>query len=146
MQVYPAENPELVPEIQGPFYEGAQVSFLLWISNGRDPPPSPFLTDILLIGYTQTFEMDHAKRQGTVQQTIHWEHTLNQSHLTARPRYIFIRSSWTLASQSHHEVCRNDSTRVSRQIQLQEGMDCSNMFPFIGLNMLHYQRMWQMQT
>jgi hypothetical protein len=26
MQVFPAENPELVPEIQGPFYEGAQVS------------------------------------------------------------------------------------------------------------------------
>lgn len=25
MQVYPAENPELVPEIQDPFYEGAQV-------------------------------------------------------------------------------------------------------------------------
>lgn len=27
MQVYPAENPELVPEIQGPFYDGSQVSF-----------------------------------------------------------------------------------------------------------------------
>lgn len=26
MQVYPAENPELVPEIQGPFYDGSQVS------------------------------------------------------------------------------------------------------------------------
>jgi hypothetical protein len=25
MQVYPAKNPELVPEIQGPFYEGSQV-------------------------------------------------------------------------------------------------------------------------
>lgn len=25
MEVYPPANPELVPEIQGPFYEGAQV-------------------------------------------------------------------------------------------------------------------------
>lgn len=25
MQVHPAENPELVPEIQGPFYDGSQV-------------------------------------------------------------------------------------------------------------------------
>ena len=27
MQVYPAKNPELVPEIQGPFYDGSQVSY-----------------------------------------------------------------------------------------------------------------------
>lgn len=27
MEVYPPANPELVPEIQGPFYEGAQVRF-----------------------------------------------------------------------------------------------------------------------
>lgn len=38
MQVFPAENPELVPEIQGPFYEGAQVKimipilFIYWIN------------------------------------------------------------------------------------------------------------------
>lgn len=29
MQVYPAENPELVPEIQWPFYEGSQV--IIWL-------------------------------------------------------------------------------------------------------------------
>ena len=29
MQVIPAENPELVPEVQGPFYEGAQVILFL---------------------------------------------------------------------------------------------------------------------
>ena len=29
MQVYPAENPELVPEIPGPFYPGAQVSWCM---------------------------------------------------------------------------------------------------------------------
>lgn len=29
MQVYPAENPELVPEIQGPFYDGSQVLFII---------------------------------------------------------------------------------------------------------------------
>lgn len=29
MQVIPAENPELVPEIQGPFYEGSQVDSII---------------------------------------------------------------------------------------------------------------------
>lgn len=69
MQVYPAENPELVPEIQGPFYEGAQVGlYKTFLKHGR-------LSYRCVIGYTQTLEMDHAERQGNNQPSICDKHT-----------------------------------------------------------------------
>ncbi|KAF1799288.1 AAA domain-containing protein [Mucor lusitanicus] len=58
MQVYPAENPELVPEIQGPFYEGAQdiLRHLRWIMQkdklGQDifllGPPGPLRRNLIM--------------------------------------------------------------------------------------------------
>lgn len=60
MEVYPPTNPELVPELQGPFYEGAQVLLSIWIYAYYY-----FITDKNnLLGYLEAFEMDHAKRQG----------------------------------------------------------------------------------
>jgi hypothetical protein len=44
MQVYPAENPELVPEVQGPFYEGAQVGISFILSN--------IFNNNIYVGYT----------------------------------------------------------------------------------------------
>ncbi|KAG2198207.1 hypothetical protein INT46_006615 [Mucor plumbeus] len=58
MQVYPAENPELVPEVQGPFYEGAQdiLRHLRWIMQkdklGQDifllGPPGPLRRNLIM--------------------------------------------------------------------------------------------------
>ncbi|KAI8646980.1 AAA domain-containing protein [Parasitella parasitica] len=58
MQVYPAENPELVPEIQGAFYEGAQdmLRHLRWIMQkdklGQDifllGPPGPLRRNLIM--------------------------------------------------------------------------------------------------
>lgn len=53
MQVYPPANPELVPEVQGPFYDDAQVrKKTLGIK-------SIFINRAL--GYIKTFKMDYAK-------------------------------------------------------------------------------------
>ncbi|KAI9354986.1 AAA domain-containing protein [Pilaira anomala] len=58
MQVYPAENPELVPEIQGPFYDGSQdiLRHLRWIMQkdklGQDifllGPPGPLRRNLIM--------------------------------------------------------------------------------------------------
>ncbi|KAI8350392.1 AAA domain-containing protein [Blakeslea trispora] len=58
MQIIPAENPELVPEVQGPFYEGAQdiLRHLRWIMQkdklGQDifllGPPGPLRRNLIM--------------------------------------------------------------------------------------------------
>lgn len=53
MEVYPPANPELVPEIQGPFYEGAQVRLCVLLVHVLWPA---------FLGYIKTSKMDYAKR------------------------------------------------------------------------------------